>query len=169
MVHIAAPYRSSGADLPFGSLTPRHGVAMEGYFWRFTDRAARRVVIRRDAALSGGEYNFTGPDLRRRVVDSVLDETRGVPRRLDMPTVIRDVWVIRPQLPMSGCVLPPTVGYRPGRSAGRTWQRSAPGLNQPTGRSVRPIEGACCRRRLKTDPVSAVEPKDGKGSDFDRR
>lgn len=56
----------------------------------------------RDGSLSGGEYNFTGPDLRRRVVDSVLDETRGVPRRLDMPPVVRDMWVIRPQLPMVG-------------------------------------------------------------------
>jgi hypothetical protein len=38
-------YRASGADLPFGSPLPAHGVAMEGYFWRFTDPAAGRVVI----------------------------------------------------------------------------------------------------------------------------
>ena len=54
---IAAPYRSSGADLPFGSLTSRHGVAMEGYFWRFTDPAAQRVVI----ALIGVQRSRRGP------------------------------------------------------------------------------------------------------------
>ena len=27
---LASPYRSSGADLPFGRLTAAHGVAMEG-------------------------------------------------------------------------------------------------------------------------------------------
>jgi hypothetical protein len=39
-------YRATGADLPFGD--PRrahHGVAMEGYFWRFTDPAGGRVVV----------------------------------------------------------------------------------------------------------------------------
>src|SRR5665647_310185 len=43
-MHVAAPYRSSGADLPFGSLTSRHGVAMEGYFWRFTDAVTTRCA-----------------------------------------------------------------------------------------------------------------------------
>ena len=38
-------YRASGADLPFRSPLPAHGVAMEGYFWRFTDPATGRVVI----------------------------------------------------------------------------------------------------------------------------
>ena len=38
-------YRSSGADLPFGDPLPAHGVAMEGYFWRFTDPGSGRVVI----------------------------------------------------------------------------------------------------------------------------
>ncbi|HEU4514276.1 MAG TPA: tocopherol cyclase family protein [Nocardioidaceae bacterium] len=38
-------YRASGADLPFGDPLPAHGVAMEGYFWRFTDPATGRVVI----------------------------------------------------------------------------------------------------------------------------
>ena len=31
-------YRATGADLPFGDPLTAHGVAMEGYFWRFTDR-----------------------------------------------------------------------------------------------------------------------------------
>ena len=38
-------YRASGADRPFGDPLPAHGVAMEGYFWRFTDPASGRVVI----------------------------------------------------------------------------------------------------------------------------
>jgi hypothetical protein len=38
-------YRASGADLPFGDPRPAHGVAMEGYFWRFTDPATGRVLI----------------------------------------------------------------------------------------------------------------------------
>ncbi|MBM7501117.1 hypothetical protein JOD52_001957 [Brachybacterium muris] len=38
-------YRRSGADLPFSSPERWHGVAMEGYFWRFTDVAAGRSVI----------------------------------------------------------------------------------------------------------------------------
>ncbi|MEO7943744.1 MAG: tocopherol cyclase family protein [Marmoricola sp.] len=38
-------YRSTGADLPFGDPRPAHGVAMEGYFWRFTDPGTGRVLI----------------------------------------------------------------------------------------------------------------------------
>ena len=38
-------YRASGADLPFGDPLPAHDVAMEGYFWRFTDPASGRVLI----------------------------------------------------------------------------------------------------------------------------
>jgi len=56
-VHVAASYRSSGADLPFGSLTARHGVAMEGYFWRLTDPDEQRVVI----ALVGVQRSRRGP------------------------------------------------------------------------------------------------------------
>lgn len=50
-------YRSSGADLPFGSLTSRHGVAMEGYFWRLTDSATQRVVT----VLIGVQQSRSGP------------------------------------------------------------------------------------------------------------
>ncbi len=38
-------YRASGADRPFGDQLPAHDVAMEGYFWRFTDPASGRVLI----------------------------------------------------------------------------------------------------------------------------
>lgn len=48
-------YRASGADLPFGDPLPAHGVAMEGYFWRFTDPLTGRVLI----ALAG--VNRSGP------------------------------------------------------------------------------------------------------------
>jgi hypothetical protein len=38
-------YRRLGADPPFGDPRRAHGVAMEGYFWRFTDLARGRVVV----------------------------------------------------------------------------------------------------------------------------
>ncbi|MCZ4499697.1 MAG: hypothetical protein JWQ74_2250 [Marmoricola sp.] len=42
---VRRAYRASGADRPYGDPLPAHGVAMEGYFWRFTDPATGRVVI----------------------------------------------------------------------------------------------------------------------------
>lgn len=38
-------YRASGADGPFGDQLPAHDVAMEGYFWRFTEPSSGRVLI----------------------------------------------------------------------------------------------------------------------------
>jgi hypothetical protein len=38
-------YRSTGADPLFGDPRAAHGVAREGYYWRFTDPASGRVVI----------------------------------------------------------------------------------------------------------------------------
>ena len=38
-------YRRSGANLPFADPRPSHGAEMEGYFWRLTDLAHRRVVV----------------------------------------------------------------------------------------------------------------------------
>jgi hypothetical protein len=38
-------YRRSGADPPWGDPRRYHGVAMEGYFWRFTQAATGRVAI----------------------------------------------------------------------------------------------------------------------------
>lgn len=49
-------YRRSGADLPFSSPERWHGVAMEGYFWRFTDVEAGRSVI----VLHGVNRPFAG-------------------------------------------------------------------------------------------------------------
>ncbi len=42
---MLAAYRATGADPPFGDPRGYHGAGMEGYFWRFTDAAAGRVVI----------------------------------------------------------------------------------------------------------------------------
>lgn len=50
-------YRRTGADLPFGDPRPSHRAEMEGWFWRFTDVAARRVVV----ALCGVNQSPTGP------------------------------------------------------------------------------------------------------------
>lgn len=37
-------YRSTGADLPFGDPLPAHGVASEGYFWRFSHAESGRSL-----------------------------------------------------------------------------------------------------------------------------
>jgi hypothetical protein len=50
-------YRATGADLLFGDPLPAHGVAMEGYFWRFTDPRGGRSVI----ALNGVNRGPDGP------------------------------------------------------------------------------------------------------------
>jgi hypothetical protein len=43
--NLLSAYRRTGADLPFADPRAPHGVGMEGYFWRFTDVARRRVLI----------------------------------------------------------------------------------------------------------------------------
>ena len=55
-------YRASGADRPFGDPLPAHGVAMEGYFWRFTDPASGRVLIALDGVnrAAGGTWSTLG-------------------------------------------------------------------------------------------------------------
>jgi hypothetical protein len=45
LARLLTAYRRTGADLPFGDPWPAHGVLMEGYYWRFTDPAAGRVLI----------------------------------------------------------------------------------------------------------------------------
>jgi hypothetical protein len=44
-VTLLEAYRRTGADPPFGDPRRAHGVRFEGYYWRFTDAAAGRVVI----------------------------------------------------------------------------------------------------------------------------
>lgn len=57
MAHLLERYRRTGADLPYGDPRRAHGVAMEGYYWRFTDAAAGRVVV----ALCGVLRAHDGP------------------------------------------------------------------------------------------------------------
>lgn len=38
-------YRRTGATLPLGDPRPSHGAEMEGYFWRATELASRRVLV----------------------------------------------------------------------------------------------------------------------------
>lgn len=42
---MSLDFRARGADGPWGDPGRDHGSSMEGYFWRFTDRRAGRVVI----------------------------------------------------------------------------------------------------------------------------
>ncbi|NMN97265.1 tocopherol cyclase family protein [Antrihabitans stalactiti] len=49
-------YRATGADLPFGDPRQAHGVAMEGYFWRFSQPDSGRSII----ALIGVNRSETG-------------------------------------------------------------------------------------------------------------
>ena len=42
---LTGRYRRTGADPPFGDPRRAHGVPFEGYYWRFTDAGAGRVVI----------------------------------------------------------------------------------------------------------------------------
>ena len=42
---VAAAYRRSGADLPYGDPLPTHGAEMEGWFWRITDSDTGRAVV----------------------------------------------------------------------------------------------------------------------------
>lgn len=54
---LLSRYRATGADLPYGDPLPAHGVAMEGYFWRFTKPDTGDVVI----ALCGVNKGPEGP------------------------------------------------------------------------------------------------------------
>ena len=42
---LLASYRRTGADPPWGDPRRYHGVAMEGYFWRFTQASGGQVAI----------------------------------------------------------------------------------------------------------------------------
>ena len=70
-------YRRTGATPPFGDPRGYHGVAMEGYYWRFTDRARGRVVVAllgvsRDAA--GEEWGTVALAARSAASGSLLRE-----------------------------------------------------------------------------------------------
>jgi hypothetical protein len=79
-------YRATGADAPFGDPLRAHGVAMEGYYWRFTDPRSGRVVVAlcgvnrapdghwATVALAGHPGGF----LREAVVPSAGADARGL-------------------------------------------------------------------------------------------
>lgn len=56
---VRRAYRSSGADGPFGDLLSAHDVAMEGYFWRFTDPASGRVLIALNGVNRAADGNWS--------------------------------------------------------------------------------------------------------------
>lgn len=75
---ISRTYRRTGADLPYGDLRRPHGVAMEGWFWRFTrpdtgDVAVVLAGVNRDAGGRAwgtvGLASHPGGFSRARVVD----------------------------------------------------------------------------------------------------
>jgi tocopherol cyclase len=51
---ILRHYRALGADPPFGDPRRDHGAAMEGYFWRFSDRRSGRVLVALCGLCRGG-------------------------------------------------------------------------------------------------------------------
>jgi Tocopherol cyclase len=83
---MLARFRALGADLPYADLRRAHGVAMEGYFWRFSDARSGRVVIalcgvNRDAAGSWATVALGGhPGGFQREAD--LTPAAGDPDRL---------------------------------------------------------------------------------------
>ena len=56
LARLHAAYRRSGADLPYGDPLRAHDLAMEGYFWRFTDVEHGRALI----ALNGVNRDGAG-------------------------------------------------------------------------------------------------------------
>jgi len=56
-VSLLEAYRRTGADPPLADPRRAHGVAFEGYYWRFTDTAAGRVVV----VLCGVTRDAAGP------------------------------------------------------------------------------------------------------------
>ena len=52
-------YRSTGADLPFGDPLPAHGVASEGYFWRFSHAETGRSLTTSIGVNRTGEHTWS--------------------------------------------------------------------------------------------------------------
>ncbi len=79
---ILERYRRAGADPPFWDPARDHGGAFEGYYWRFTDAAAGRVVI----ALCG----LTGFGSGRWAVVAIAAHPGGAVRTAILRTVAAD-------------------------------------------------------------------------------
>lgn len=57
LARLHRAYRATGADIPWSDPVKAHGVAMEGYFWRFCDPASGQVLV----ALNGVNRGPDGP------------------------------------------------------------------------------------------------------------
>lgn len=141
--HLLARYRATGADLPFGDPTRAHGVAMEGYFWRFTDTASGRVLIALIGVNRGpsgpwatvGVATSTTPDAPARLVTDALDGAWADPQALGARSggaFVGDARRLRVTLP--GADVDVTItGHSPWprrRFGGSSWFQVVPGLNQ---------------------------------------
>jgi len=134
-------YRSSGADLPFGSPTSRHGVAMEGYFWRFTDTKSQRALIaligvqrsQRGKWALAGLGAHPGQFWRQAILRDVKARRRGPGARSGTTFFGDDRHVVvdlgpDAQLDVTLSHLKPWPGSRP--FGGSSWFQMIPGLNQ---------------------------------------
>jgi len=89
MARVAARLRATGADPPFGDPRGHHGVALEGYFWRFTDPPSGRVVvvllgISRDAGGAGWGTVALASHPGGFVRSATLPRAGGHPHRLQV-------------------------------------------------------------------------------------
>ncbi len=82
---MLARYRALGADPPFGDPRRAHGVAMEGYFWRFSDVRTGRVLV----ALCG-VCRLAGPGVPWAGV-ALAAHPGGVLHRADLPRAGADL------------------------------------------------------------------------------
>ncbi|MFD2393343.1 hypothetical protein ACFSSF_05200 [Dietzia aerolata] len=119
-------YRSTGADLPFGDPLRAHGVAMEGYFLRLTDRERGRVVIALIGVNRGPEGHWATLGLASDEVTMPLEAGDRVGRVTGRRCRRRRIF-----LPFA---------WPPRRTAGRT--RIASGPAPPTGSSTAPTASA---------------------------
>ncbi len=109
-------YRATGADLPFGDPLPYHdGVAMEGYFWRFTDPARGRVVIALIGVNRDAERRALGDARARRSPQRVPAQRPPTPRRA--PTA--SAWAPSPATAFRGQADRLVVDLGPTRAARR--------------------------------------------------
>jgi hypothetical protein len=81
-VSALAAYRRTGADPPFADLGAAHGVGLEGYYWRFADPAAGRVVVVLCGACAGWALVAVAAHPGGFVRWAIVDPVRLDPRTL---------------------------------------------------------------------------------------
>ena len=137
-----ALYRATGADLPFGDPLTAHGVGMEGYFWRVTDRDRGRALIALIGVNDdgqGGTWSTVGLGahpggflkagaLEGGFADPVkLGATTGDGRFIGEPGRVRVDLGPKAQLDLT---IEGEVGWPRRRFGGSSWFQSVPALNQ---------------------------------------